>query len=246
MKRLITALLALAALATITATALAANGNTVWLCNGAQVKTSSERCLVTGSPITFGKLYDLGASAAIECSTAAATGEGWVGPGSEGEVTRVTVSSPETNCKPAAKALNTKLEEVANACSESKSVSALDLAWSVLVYLSGSVALALLRPTTNGEPGYLVECKVAGLTVKDECKSEAGKEASGELENLLGTATELPLVDGKALPIATAKTNGELAKCSVGGAQSGAIEGEGLAEAVSATGVQLSLEISEE
>jgi hypothetical protein len=97
---------------------------------------------------------------------------------------------------------------------------------------------------SHGLPGYLIKCEIAGGTKQnDECLINASHTPLTELLNLAGNATELPLVS--AIFPETLLEKAELAKCSVGGAESGLVLGEDLQEAL-VGGTQVSLELSEE
>jgi hypothetical protein len=241
MKKLIIGLFALLALSVVTASALATN--TVWLCEGKQI-----RCLVNSENLETQLLYDLVAGSGVECEVGAVQDEGWVN-GSEDEVTTVTFLEPTTKCKPTAKGLNAKEEEVTNACKKVEAVTALHLPWGTLVeegeLSSTNKAWDLLKELgSNGLPGYLIKCEIAGGTKQnDECLINASHTPLTELLNLAGNATELPLVSAVFPETLLAKA--ELATCSVGGTESGLVLGEDLQEAL-VGGAQVSLELSEE
>jgi hypothetical protein len=243
MKKLIAGLFALVALCGLAATAFAAgNGNTVWLCNGQFLVL--ERCLVDSENLEVQKLYDLVAMSGVECTAEAVQDEGWVGPGSEDEVTTVIFLEATTLCKPTAKGLNTKEEEVTNACKKVEAVLALNTPWATLVYLEGTAVWDLLSAIGSKQPGYLIKCEIAGGTKQnDECLINASHTPLVEVLSLEGNATELPLVS--ALFPAVPLENAELATCSVGGAESGLVLGEDLQEGLIG-GTQVSLELSEE
>jgi len=243
MKRLIIALFALGALGVLASASFAAD-NTVWLCEGKE--PTSKSCLVSSEGEGNLTLEDMKEEAAIECTGADVTDEGWVGPGSEDETTRVTFTSPTTNCKPTAKALNEEGKEVANKCESvvSPGVGPVDLGWVTLLELVAGKSKDRIKETTHGQPGYTVHCKSSILELADECKSaSAAKDARVEVENLLGTATEPPLVT-VTFPEET-ESKSEWAKCSLGGEESGLVRGKVLIAALNSSGTAVSLEVSE-
>jgi hypothetical protein len=82
----------------------------------------------------------------------------------------------------------------------------------------------LILADGNGEPGWTVTCiNFAGGTTEDTCEAEAGKPGSLALTNeangVLGTFDAIT----------------PRAKCSVGGAETGKVEGTVLTENPSAT-----------
>jgi len=237
MKKLIVALLAVLSLGALAASAFAGNGNTVYLCNGKQIYgTGNNRCLVDSENEGVLQLEDteavLGAPAGVECKAGEVFDEGWVGPGSEDEVTTVTFVAPKTNCTGT------------HDCTTFDEVKALDLPWATLLFLAGTESFVLISPTTNGEPGYLVECTVLGVTKDDVCKTTTGETASVPVVNLLGIQTELPLLTATFLEVPHFSAT-ELAECSLSKALTGLVFGAELLEALEG-GVQVSLEISEE
>ena len=241
MKKLLVGLVAVLALGALAASAFAAGGNTVWLCNSAFL--TLEKCLTVSENLTALTLQDMNESSSVECAVGTVLDEGWVGPGSEDETTSVTFTS---ECAPSAKALNLAGETVSNACTGTKAVGkALNLPWKTLVYLEGTTTRDIISGTTNGEPGYEVECTVSGLKVKDKClTSAAADDAHIELNNLAAEGSEPTLVD--VLFMEKLVNASEAAKCSLGGAESGLIEGEVLIAAVNSSGTLISLETSEE
>lgn len=237
------ALIGVLAVGVLTVSAFAAD-NTVWLCAGKVIVSSSERCLVDSENLEAFHFYDLTADSEVVCSIGSVTDEGWVGPGSEDEITLVEFSSPTTNCTPTATALNLSEAEVTNVCEKVEAVKAIHLEWATLLLLKGGVSYdEISEKSGKGEPGYELTCKTALGNVTDTCTKPAeGNDL--EVNNLVGNATEVPLVDilFSFTPVNTVK---ERTKCSVGGAESGVLVGEILLEALSSTGTPLSLEVSE-
>ena len=218
--------------------------NTIWLCANKEILNAPERCLVIGENLETMKAYDLTADSEVECEAGAITHEGWVGPGSEDEITLTTFLEPTTRCKATSKALNLKEEEVTNVCEKVEKIGLLHLAWATLLTLRAGIAYdETAERGSNGEPGYEVTCKTALGNVADKCE-ETTESSRSPLENLVGNATEVPLVDLLYL-FFPAFSDKERWKCSVGGAESGVLFGEILIEALTSTGVPLSLEVSD-
>ena len=241
--KIVGALVSVLALGVLAVSAFAAD-NTVWLCEEKVILGSSSRCLVDSENLEAFKFYDLTADSEVECAVGSITNEGWVGPGSEDEITLVTFSSPTTNCTPTAKALNLSEAEVTNVCEKVEGVTPIHMPWATLLLLKAGISYDEIgEQGTNGEPGYELTCKTALGSVADKCEKPAeGNDL--EVNNLVGSATELPLVD-VLFTLAPVNSDKERTKCSVGGAESGVLVGEILFEALSSSGSQLSLEVSE-
>ena len=241
-------LAALAGILTLGVLAVTAFGqdNTVWLCANKEILNVSERCLTDSESLEAFVLWDLTADSEVQCVAGSITDEGWVGPDSEDETTEVNFVASTTNCKPTSKALNLKEEEATNVCQSvvSPGIVAVDLPWQTLILLKAGIAYEEIGESSgHGEPGYEVTCKTALGNVTDKClKTAEGNDLP--LDNLVGSATEVPLVD-VLFPFKPVNSNSERAKCSVGGAESGAFEGEILLEALTNNGVPLSLEVSD-
>ncbi|HTU78154.1 MAG TPA: trypsin-like peptidase domain-containing protein [Solirubrobacteraceae bacterium] len=219
-------------------------GNGAWLCNGAEITgTGTNRCLTNAEGEGKFTLEDMKEEAAVECEGSDVTSEGWVGPGSEDETTAVTFKESSKDCKPAAKALNEEGKEVTNKCEEVKEVKAVDLSWTTLLEVLAGKNEDKIKEATKGQPGYTVRCKVSILEVSDECKAkEAADNERVEVENLLGTSTEPPLVT-VTFPEETER-KAEWADCSLGGAESGLVRGKVLVAALNSGGALESLEVS--
>jgi len=236
MKKLLLGLLAIAALGIVTASALAAgNGNTVWLCNSKFL--TLEKCLTVSENLSTIVLEDMTELAAAQCGPGAVLAEGWVGPGSEDETTSVKFEIAK--CSPPPKAENLSGEILSNVCTLVVSLQALALPWKTLAYLKGTADWDTIKPGASGnQPGYLLECVVAGLTMKDTCTTVASHEANVELFN----TTTFVLVEFPKVLL----SEEERAKCSLGGAETGlVVAGNNLLEALEA-GSAVALELSEE
>lgn len=201
---------------------------TTWLC-GEKTVAKTKECLVVSENLEAFLIEDTGVEAAIECAVGSVLEEGWVGPGSEDETTAVEFMKPTEDCKPTSKALNKKEEEVSNLCEKVLSVQALDLPWSTKVELVGGLSYDKIGPTTNGQPGYLVECKTILGNVDDKCLSPTGKELLVEPTDIPKNGAESPSV-AMVFPRILLHGNVEAYECSIGGKESGLVVGEELIE----------------
>jgi hypothetical protein len=158
---------------------------------------------VTAASKSIGNLTltDSVAGTSIEC---AGTDSGKVGAGSKDEVTSITASS----CK----------FVTAGSCTSSKPVTATakNLPWITELYEeAGKVRDHVKAHSGGGEPGYDVECTVAGIfKVQDECLGE--------------TNTAMNNVTGGVEAVFDATS--PKVKCSIGGAGSGTVLGKDLNE----------------
>jgi hypothetical protein len=106
-------------------------------------------------------------------------------------------------------------------CENIEFAEATHLPWQTEVYQTEGKKLEKLIGTTNGEPGWKVECKapIVGL-ITDECEQEPGKSESILLQN---KSTEVKSVD-ELLVLATFQHLRKI-DCSVGGKEKGEITG---------------------
>jgi len=231
--------LAVMALGVVTASALAAgNGNTVWLCNSKFL--TLEKCLVNSENLETIVLEDMTELAAVQCPPGSVLNEGWVGPGSEDETTSVTFGS---NCSPPPKAENLSNEILTNICTLVVSVTALALPWKTLAYLIGTATWDTIQPGASGnQPGYLITCVVAGLTMKDTCTTVSKHEANVELFN----ASSIVLAQFPKELKSEKESETERAKCSLGGAETGLVIGGNIDFEALEGGSAVPLELSEE
>jgi hypothetical protein len=247
MKKLMLGVFVVMATGVFAPSALATgNGNTVWLCNGKQIFGSgNSRCLVDSENEGVFVLEDMLVPAKEECNAGSILEEGWVGPGSEDEITIVEFMSPTTECKAPANAELLGGTEDTNGCENIEEVKIENLPWKTLLFLSGNAFFVLLGPGTGGEPAYKIKCKIAGVSKSDLCELLTGVTLTLPAENLGGNATELPLVTTEFLRVP--KEAAEEAKCTTetGSTQDGLAFGRILLEALEG-GTQVSLEMSEE
>jgi hypothetical protein len=249
MKKLMLGVLVVIATGVFAASALATgNGNTVWLCNGEQIFGSgNSRCLVDAENEGAFVVEDMLVPAREECNGGSILDEGWVGPGSEAEITAIEFMNPATECKAPAKAhlLGTGEPEDINGCEDMEEVKVENLPWKGLLFLSGSLSFILVGPGTGGEPGYKIKCKIAGISKSDLCEVLSGVGRTLEALNLTGNAIELPLVSVEFPK--NFKTEEEEGKCTTetGSEQNGLSFGFVLLEALEGS-TQVSLEMSEE
>jgi hypothetical protein len=198
------AVLAFGAIAVASASAL----SSVWLVNAS---TIGSKVLVLSEATVL--LEDMGlVPAGFTCALVA--NEGWVGPGSEDEVTSVTFNV--ANCFKDPKSENLENKEVANGCTSIDNVAAIGLPWKTLIVLSGAVFLDQITGTAT--PGYLVECGTSLGLVDDACTTQKGTTIlKNNASN--GVTAEFP---------AKPESESEFANCSVGGNLNGLVVGESL------------------
>jgi hypothetical protein len=128
------------------------------------------------------------------------TDEGAIGPG---KFDRVTVITP-VNCK------------AGKNCEEVKKVEARNLPWQTELFETESTVRDAIKEGEAGakEPGWKVECKVLGVTKADECISN---------KQSVSVSTDFFFI-GFSVLLSFLKNSGK-AKCEVGGAESGVVEG---------------------
>ena len=223
----VTVLAAVAFGAVVVASALA--DNTVWLVNGAQL---TSKVLVDSESTGKIVLTDMGLPAAVECEEV--LNEGWVGPGSEDEITSIEFMKA---CTHPEKAETLSGELVANACTSVDAIRMVDLPWKTLLELINGVTWGLILPTTNGEPGYQTECGSALGLVTDTCKTTAGNNVGPELTNLENGTV---LAEFELNPALSEKEN---ATCSLGGAENGLVVGGNTLLLVVASGMTLATSV---
>jgi hypothetical protein len=236
LKKLLMVLAAVSALGALVVAATSAQAAFEWLCNGV-APTAEKRCLVISENLEVLVLEDMSIPAAVECPVGSVLDEGWVGPGNEDETTWVEfMATAPGPCKPAAKAMDLNGELLTNGCEKVVRVGPLDLPWLTLVEElteEGGVNSYwdLIESHEHGEPGYLVECSVAGLKVPDECKTVSNNTVLVLLLNLAAEGEEPALVSVYFLekPLSEA----EQAECSLLKAkEDGLVKGEVLLQAI--------------
>jgi hypothetical protein len=101
-------------------------------------------------------------------------GTGLIEPGNTAVIREAKVNEPSKHCA-----------QLAGPCEKGEitKVEGIDLPWKQTLFETEKKFLGKLEGDGNGEPGWAIGCKVGGLPIKDECKSEAGKPESLELIN---------------------------------------------------------------
>lgn len=148
-----------------------------------------------------------GGASVIECS---GTDEGTVGPGSTDELTKVTASS----CK-----------RISGSCEAGKAITAKadHLPWKTTLVAGPRDELG---PGTGGEPGWTVECTVAGIfKVQDKCDG--------------ATSTGIANVSSGVDATFDATSRAKPAFCSLSNKNSGKVYGTD--HILNPTGIQLSV-----
>jgi len=184
--------------------------SSVWLVNGALAPLT----LVTSESLGVVLIEDMSNSTPAMINCEEVLDEGWVGPGSEAEVTSVVFMK---KCSVPAKAENLKKEEVSNSCKSGTEATftPLNLPWKTLIVLVGAVFLDQLTAAGTG-PGYKVECtNILGGKSTDECTTQKG---TTELTNEGASAvlSEFP----------AAPAESEFANCTIGGELQGLVTGD--------------------
>jgi hypothetical protein len=160
---------------------------------------NTEEVRIKGSlKLSDSKASILGKSSA-ECS-----GEsiGAVGPGIHGRINEIIVSPAQ--CR-----------GIEN-CTTVLKIAPLNLPWQTENFETEKKVLQLLKGTTGKEPGWELECEIAGVKASDKCEQVVGEPESILLENK-ATGTEL-LVLGTFQHL-------RKSTCSLGGAKTGEVTG---------------------
>jgi hypothetical protein len=184
---------------------------------------STEAVRITGLTLTLRDTGATGGSSAIQC-TAEDEGEGTVGPGSSGKITKFEIKKPKTNCS-----------RVEGGCKAEgiETVRAVNLPWKTELSETEKGVQAQLESTTTGkEPGWEISCDTILGKMTDVCTSEEKKPAKATL--LLDQSGKL-LTLGEYL----SRVRG---KCSVGGAEQGEVKGKITVELANGQGVMFSPE----
>src|ERR1700678_575652 len=229
MRKVLIGLLAVVPIAMLAFAATSASAFE-WLCGGQAILTSGN-CKVLSVNLSTFILNDRGVPATVECPAESITDEGSITGATTATTTSVSfLIGGTTGCLAAATALNLKEEAKTNGCEEIEKLTILNLPWTNTISEEESGLWWIL---VSSKPGYLTTCKAAGLKgIADECVSEESHtplvlgENLTETETIEGVAGILlfdiffvnPPLEGEA----------EFAKCSIGGAKQGVVEGEQL------------------
>ena len=204
-----------AILATGAIGASSAAASSEWLINGKLITSaikahSKNLVLLSDSKATGGEVK-------IHCKGFDA---GTVGPGAADLVESITLELLGT------KRLALCLFDKAGDCKAGTmpTFEAVHLPWKTEIVLIGAEARDLILGDGAGAPGWKIVCtNILGGTTEDECLEEVGKPASAVLSNV--SEGVLATFDSKTPP----------AKCSIGGAEAGHVEGTDLTESPSST-----------
>jgi len=193
--------LALVAVFAISALASASSSALQWLSNGKPITAATSISSKAVGSLLLADLSATGGEVAIECT---GTDKGTVGPGAMGSVSAITA----TECS-FQKGLN-------GSCTSSDSVTAkaVNLPWLTGLTTEGTHTRIPLSGT-GGNPGWAVECTVAGIIkVQDTCTSASAAPLAINAAGGVDAVFELP----------------ESANCSLGNATSGMVIGTDLNE----------------
>ncbi len=188
-------LVALAAMAM--ATAATASAAPVWEQNGTEVK-GTEKVMGTGT-LKLKDTKTLLGTSEVECGGAE---KGTIGPGSLDRVEVIEVQASQCAAK--------------KVCENVEEITAKGLPWQTEVYESGKELRDNIKTTGNGEPGWRVKCKTIGGSKVDECLAEAGLVPSTKVTNETVKGVVVSEFEEEHSP---------KAKCTEGGAKSGAVVG---------------------
>ncbi len=149
-----------------------------------------------------------GTTAAVACS---GVEEGTIGPGRTGTITGIS----EIKC-----------EKGENCSTLEKNAEPVNLPWATELYeTEGTIRIALLN-SSEGAPGWKVECSIGGIKEKDECTSE-GANAAAENKTTPGLLVSVAFPkpnDPKATCTLTKKETGDV----LGSSAISLVNGEGL------------------
>jgi hypothetical protein len=138
---------------------------------------------VVNQTLTLKDLSIAGVATEIQCAPGTSEGEGFVGPGKFGKITKAKIKEPKTNCT-----------RIAGAClaGDVEVVEGIHLPWQTeLIEAAGKILSVLVGGgAEKTEPGWKITCKTATGKITDECESEPGKEEELLLANV-ATGTEL-------------------------------------------------------
>ncbi len=174
--------------------------------------TGTEKVVMTGFTLT---LRDSGISSAIRCDTGV-EGEGAVGPGKKGRVTKFEVKEPEKNCA--------RLEGPCESGEVTK-VSGADLPWQLELYdTEGTVETNIEGTTAGKEPGWEIVCSTVLGKETDTCTTEEGLAESMSLARIQ-TPSNPSIGSGLRLLTLGRYFGLRKGKCSLGGGKTGEVSG---------------------
>jgi hypothetical protein len=186
-----------------------------WLINGNSITSATKThskvlVLLSDSKATGGEVK-------VHCKGFDA---GTVGPGAADLVESITAELLGTK-----KLISCSFDKV-GACKAgtTPTFEAVHLPWKTELVLNGTEVRDLFLADGSGAPGWAVTCtNVIGGTTTDTCEEEAGKPYSAGLSNVSEGV------------LATFDSKTPSAKCSIGGAEAGHLEGTDLTESPSST-----------
>jgi hypothetical protein len=186
-----------------------------WLINGNSITSATKThskvlVLLSDSKATGGEVK-------VHCKGFDA---GTVGPGAADLVESITAELLGTK-----KSISCSFDKV-GACKAgtTPTFEAVHLPWKTELVLNGTEVRDLFLADGSGAPGWAVTCtNVIGGTTTDTCEEEAGKPYSAGLSNVSEGV------------LATFDSKTPSAKCSIGGAEAGHLEGTDLTESPSST-----------
>jgi hypothetical protein len=157
--------------------------------------TTTEKVVSKGTLVLSDTKVPIAGTVEVKCS---GTDEGTIGPKNIDVTTKITV----IGCT------------AGKDCEEFKKAEARNLPWQTELFETESTVRDKITADGNGSPGWLVECKVLGISKGDECTNAEGTSL---VENKV-TGTEL-------LVLTTFEKKTPKANCSVGGTGAGEVAG---------------------
>ncbi len=152
-------------------------------------------------------IKDTKTEASIECTKGSEV-KGFIEGSAKGEITEAKYKEPEKNCRGLKVCKETEVKEVAG----------LNTPWKIeLTETEKKVLTKIMAGSSGKEPGWKVVCKTSLGSQTDECESESGKEEQVRLENL---------VSGSSLLVLGTFEKAHKAECSLGGKETGVVEGQ--------------------
>jgi len=173
---------------------------------------NTDRVISIGFTLTLTDKNTIAGVSKVRC-TAGGVNSGSVGPENFDKVELARVEKAKENCR--ALEGGCKTEGI-------KAVEGIHLEWQTTVVEVGGVFTDTLEGGGAGkEPGWKVECETLLGNTIDECESEVGKPETATLENVKSRR------ENKEEQLILATFNkARLSTCSLGGKESGVVEGQ--------------------
>jgi hypothetical protein len=172
--------------------------------------SKSDTVRIVGLTLRLTDLKTSVGKSTIKCDGVESEGEGYIYTEKHGIINTAEVKNAKTNC-----------ERVEGGCKagEVEKVKGADLPWLTELFETEGKFLTKIGGTGKGEPGWEITCKTLEGSKTDVCLSESTEKREGvELTNKVSTS-------GVLLVLGTFE-KARKAKCSLGTAESGEVEGQ--------------------